>query len=62
MFPIPSDIVMFEPTGLTLLSTLFRNCSAREKGILGGLLSNILMQYNMHINTTIIDLRHIPIN
>ncbi|MBM7694886.1 diguanylate cyclase [Peribacillus deserti] len=30
-------------------------------GILGGLLSNILMQYSMHLGSTIIDLRHIPI-
>ncbi|WP_217586031.1 GGDEF domain-containing protein [Lentibacillus saliphilus] len=30
-------------------------------GILGGLLSNILMQYSMQIDTTIIDLRHIPV-
>jgi diguanylate cyclase len=30
-------------------------------GIIGGLLSNILMQYSIRIDTTIIDLRHIPI-
>ncbi|WP_442596487.1 GGDEF domain-containing protein [Neobacillus sp. D3-1R] len=30
-------------------------------GLLGGILGNILMQYSMHIGSTIIDLRHIPI-
>jgi diguanylate cyclase len=30
-------------------------------GIIGGLLSNILMQYSIRIDTTLIDLRHIPI-
>jgi len=30
-------------------------------GILGGLLSNILMQYSIHIGVTLIDLRHIPV-
>lgn len=30
-------------------------------GVLGGLLSNILMQYSIHIGVTLIDLRHIPI-
>lgn len=30
-------------------------------GILGGLLSNILMQYSIHIGVMMIDLRHIPI-
>ncbi|MFE8698787.1 GGDEF domain-containing protein [Cytobacillus sp. FJAT-53684] len=29
-------------------------------GVLGGLLCNILMQYSIHIETTIIDVRHIP--
>lgn len=30
-------------------------------GVLGGLLGNILMQYSIHIGSTMIDLRHIPI-
>jgi diguanylate cyclase len=30
-------------------------------GMLGGLLSNILMQYSLHFDSIIVDLRHIPI-
>ncbi|NPC92671.1 diguanylate cyclase [Bacillus sp. WMMC1349] len=30
-------------------------------GLLGGLLGNILMQYSIHIDETMVDLRHIPI-
>ncbi len=30
-------------------------------GVVGGLFSNILMQYSIRIDTTIVDLRHIPI-
>lgn len=30
-------------------------------GILAGILANVLMQYSMHFDTTIVDLRHIPV-
>lgn len=43
--------------------TLQAQSSVKSKiivGILGGLLSNILMQYSIPIGTSIIDLRHVP--
>lgn len=49
---------------LTNSSPLIKTSPLSKKilaGIMGGLLSNILMQYSIHLGTTIIDLRHIPI-
>ncbi|WP_394218809.1 GGDEF domain-containing protein [Halobacillus trueperi] len=43
---------------------LSRSSSLKTKivsGILAGILANVLMQYSMHFDTTIVDLRHIPV-
>jgi diguanylate cyclase len=45
--------------------TLFNTSSSIKRkilaGIMGGALGNILMQYSIHIDTSIVDLRHIPV-
>jgi diguanylate cyclase len=55
--------MIFLYTQLTNSSPLNRTSSLSKRiliGILGGLLSNILMFYSMPLDDTIIDLRHIP--
>lgn len=56
--------LLFIYTQISSVSPLSKNSNLKVKlglGFLGGLLSNILMLYSMHIGDTIIDLRHIPI-
>ena len=55
--------LIFLYTQFTSTSPLNRTSTLSKKiivGLFGGLLSNILMLYSMHLGTTIIDLRHIP--
>ncbi|SDY09353.1 GGDEF domain-containing protein [Salimicrobium album] len=55
---------LFIYSQLTNDSSLRTSSSLRKKviaGALAGVLSNILMQYSMHFDQTIIDLRHIPL-
>ncbi|SIS65325.1 GGDEF domain-containing protein [Salimicrobium flavidum] len=55
---------LFIYSQLTNNSVLRPSSSLKVKamaGVLAGLLSNILMQYSMHLDQTIIDLRHIPL-
>lgn len=49
---------IFSTSPLTKDSTFLRKILL---GVVGGLFSNILMQYGIRIDTTIVDLRHIPI-
>jgi diguanylate cyclase len=57
--------ILFLYTQVSIGTPLHFKSSIKRKvlvGILGGLLSNLLMQYSMHIDTiSIIDLRHVPI-
>lgn len=56
--------LLFIYTQITSVSPLSKNSQLKVKlalGFLGGLLSNVLMLYSMHLGDTIIDLRHIPI-
>ncbi|WP_254842627.1 LytS/YhcK type 5TM receptor domain-containing protein [Bacillus sp. MRMR6] len=56
--------LLFLYTQISSSAPLQSSSSATRKifaGIIGGLLSNILMHYSIRIETTMIDLRHIPI-
>jgi diguanylate cyclase len=56
--------LLFVYTQISSSAPLQSSSPAKRKifaGIIGGLLSNILMQYSIRIDPTIIDLRHIPI-
>lgn len=56
--------VLFIYTQINSVTPLNKSSNLKRKfllGVLGGLLSNVLMLYSMHIGDTIIDLRHIPI-
>lgn len=56
--------LLFLYTQITKSSPLTQGSNITKKikvGIIGGILSNILMQYSMPFGETIIDLRHIPI-
>ncbi|MEK5379240.1 diguanylate cyclase [Niallia sp. FSL W8-0635] len=56
--------LLFLYSQITKQKPLNRQSSINRKlttGIVGGILGNILMQYSIHIDDAIIDLRHIPI-
>ena len=56
--------LLFLYTQLTKSSPLQRSSTISRKllmGSTGGLLSNVLMQYSMQFESTIVDLRHIPV-
>ncbi|MGR9050596.1 diguanylate cyclase [Halobacillus faecis] len=55
---------LFIYTQTTQAAPLSRSSTFRNKmvsGILAGVLSNVLMQYSMRFDSTIVDLRHIPV-
>lgn len=56
--------LIFLYTQLTKSSPLNKTSPLTKKlivGVIGGVLSNILMQFSIHIGITLVDLRHIPI-
>ncbi|WLR47331.1 diguanylate cyclase [Halobacillus litoralis] len=55
---------LFVYTQTTQAAPLSRSSTFKNKmvsGILAGVLSNVLMQYSMRFDSTIVDLRHIPV-